>query len=199
MQNWGSNFLKISKIFFVILFLIPCFLNPGNCAFAKHELAGPVYGKISSPFGMRADPYSGKMKFHSGLDFAADYGTPIYAIQDGTVTFSGRKGNYGNCIILDHYYPDVPQIPHLETLYGHISKLLVKNGESVKRGQIIAYVGSTGRSTGPHLHFEVRYNNSYVDPVDYIYKLPSYLDYVVKVRSRNRYTSYKNPGNNRTR
>lgn len=162
----------------------------GNCVFAKYDVAAPVYGKVSSGFGMRPDPYSGNMAFHSGMDFAADYGAPIFAIQDGTVIYTGTKGNYGNCVMIDHYYPDVPQIPRLQTLYGHISTILVNSGEAVKRGQIIAYVGSTGRSTGPHLHFEVRYNKSFVDPIDYIYKLPSYLDYVAQVRSGNRYTSY---------
>ena len=167
----------------------------GNCAFAKHEVAGPVYGKVSSPFGMRPDPFTGEMRFHSGLDFAADYGEPIYALQDGVVTFSDKNGNYGNCLIIDHYYRDIPQIPRIQTLYGHLAKFNVREGQTVKRGDVIAFVGSTGRSTGPHLHFEVRYNNSYADPVDYIYKLPAYLDYVAYVRSKNRYTSYNSNGN----
>jgi len=166
----------------------------GNFAYAKYDVVGPVYGKISSGFGMRPDPFTGKQAFHSGLDIAADSGTPVYAIQDGVVIHSGAKGGYGQCVMIDHYYPDVPQIPRLQTLYGHNSTLLVNVGDNVRRGQVIAYVGSTGRSNGPHLHFEVRYNGMYVNPMDYLYKLPSYLDYVAYARSKNRYTSY-NPGN----
>ena len=166
----------------------------GSCVYAKYDVVGPVYGKISSGFGMRPDPFTGKIAFHSGIDIAADTGTPVYAIQDGVVIHSGKKGGYGNCIIIDHYYPDVPQIPRLQTLYGHNSALLVNVGDTVRRGQVIAYVGSTGRSNGPHLHFEVTYNGMYVNPMDYLYKLPSYLDYVAYVRSKNNYTSY-NPGN----
>jgi len=162
----------------------------GSFASAKYEVVGPVYGKVSSPFGMRPDPFTGKQAFHSGIDIAADSGTPVYAIQDGQVIFSGTKGGYGNCIIIDHYYPDVPQVPRLQTLYGHNSQLAVKVGDYVKRGQIVSYVGSTGRSIGPHLHFEVRYNSMYVNPMDYLYKLPSYLDYVAFVRSKTKYTSY---------
>lgn len=183
------KFIKIVKT--VLISVLALYLAmQGSFALAKHEVVGPVYGKISSVFGMRIHPIKGEPLFHSGIDIAADSGTPIFAIQDGTVIFSGTKGGYGNCIILDHYYPDVPQIPRLQTLYGHNSTLLVNEGSYVKRGQVIAYVGSTGTSTGPHLHFEVRYNNMYVNPIDYLYKLPSYLDYVALVRSKTRYTSY---------
>ena len=143
---------------------------------------------------MRPDPFSGKIAFHSGVDIAADTGTPVYAVQDGIVIYSGVKGGYGNCVIIDHYYPDLPQIPRLQTLYGHNSALVVNVGDTVRRGQVISYVGSTGRSNGPHLHFEVTYNKMYVNPMDYLYKLPSYLDYVAYARSKNRYTSY-NSGN----
>ena len=185
--------MKISKFILVLFFAVLCLFIQETYALAKHEVAGPVAGKVSSPFGMRKDPFTGKMRFHSGLDFAADQGTPIYALQDGIVTLNEWNGNYGICIILDHYYQDIPQIPRMQTLYGHISKSNVKKGQAVKRGDIIAYVGSTGRSTGPHLHFEVRYNNSYVDPIDYIYKLPGYLDYIAYVRTQNKYTSYNPP------
>lgn len=182
--------LRIKHKFLIIFSLFLWLLIQGNFACAKFDVVGPVYGKISSEFGMRPDPFTGKQAFHSGIDIAADSGTPVYAIQDGTVIYSGVKGGYGNCVMIDHYYPDVPQIPRLQTLYGHNSTLLVNVGDTVKRGQVVAYVGSTGRSKGPHLHFEVRYNDMYVNPMDYLYKLPSYLDYVVFARSKNRYTSY---------
>ncbi len=187
-----KTYFKILIIFALTAFLV----GQGSFVLAKYDVVGPAYGKISSPFGMRADPFTGKQAFHSGIDIAADYGTPVYAIQDGRVSYSGEKGGYGNCVMLDHYYPDVPQVPRLTTLYGHNSTLVVKVGDSVKRGQIISYVGSTGRSKGPHLHFEVRYNNMYVNPMDYLYKLPSYLEYVAFVRSKNRYTSYNSTGKN---
>lgn len=188
--------MRIYKKTLIIFILFLCFAIQGNLASAKYDVVGPAYGKISSPFGMRPDPFTGRMAFHSGVDIAASIGTPVYAIQDGTVIFSGVKGGYGNCVMLDHYYQDVPQIPRLQTLYGHNSVLLVNVGDSVKRGQVIAYVGSTGRSNGPHLHFEVRYSNKYVNPLDYLYKLPSYLDYVALVRSKNNYTSYNTANRN---
>lgn len=178
-----------NKLAILFLFFL-CIVLQGDYASAKYDVVGPVLGRISSGFGMRPDPFTGKMAFHSGIDIAADAGTPVYAIQDGTVIYSGVKGGYGNCVIVDHYYPDVPQIPRLQTLYGHNSVLAVNVGDTVKRGQVVAYIGSTGRSNGPHLHFEVRYNSMYVNPVDYLYKLPSYLDYVAYARSKNRYTSY---------
>lgn len=187
---WSCRILKFLLKIFLILVLTAFLSGLSDFAFAKYEVVGPVLGKISSGFGMRKDPFTGKPAFHSGIDIAADYGTPVYAIQDGQVIHSGVKGGYGNCVIIDHYYPDVPQVPRLQTLYGHNSTNAVTVGEHVKRGQIIAYIGSTGRSNGPHLHFEVTYNNMYVNPMDYLYKLPSYLDYVAYVRSKNRYTSY---------
>ena len=186
--------MKRYKKFIIILVLFLWFVVQGSFAYAKYDVVGPVYGKISSGFGMRPDPFSGKIAFHSGVDIAADTGTPVYAVQDGIVIYSGVKGGYGNCVIIDHYYPDLPQIPRLQTLYGHNSALVVNVGDTVRRGQVISYVGSTGRSNGPHLHFEVTYNKMYVNPMDYLYKLPSYLDYVAYARSKNRYTSY-NSGN----
>jgi len=188
---WSGRILKIYQKIIIIFILFLCFAIQGNFACAKYDVVGPVLGRISSEFGMRPDPFTGKPAFHSGIDIAADMGTPVYAIQDGTIIYSGKKGGYGNCVIIDHYYPDVPQIPRLQTLYGHNSSLLVNVGDNVRRGQVIAYVGSTGRSNGPHLHFEVSYNKQYVNPMDYLYKLPSYLDYVAYARSKNRYTSYK--------
>jgi murein DD-endopeptidase MepM/ murein hydrolase activator NlpD len=190
--------LNIFRKILIILSLFLCFSAQGNYASAKYDVVGPAFGKISSGFGIRPDPFTGKPAFHSGIDIAANMGTPIYAIQDGVVIHSGSKGGYGTCVMIDHYYPDVPQIPRLQTLYGHNSTNLVNVGDTVKRGQVIAYVGSTGRSNGPHLHFEVRYNKMYVNPIDYLYKLPSYLDYVAVVRAKNRYTSFNGNGS-RTR
>lgn len=115
----------------------------------------PTEGVISSHFGRRWG------RDHEGLDIAADMGTPIVAILDGKVTFSGRKGTYGKTVILDHG-------GDLTTLYAHASRLLVVEGDEVKKGETIARVGNTGRSTGPHLHFEVRHKEEPRNPYQYL-------------------------------
>ena len=120
----------------------------------------PVNGWITSRFGRRESPFTGRGEFHRGLDMAIQAGTPILAPADGLVTYSGRKGLMGNMVTIEHGYGMV-------TRYGHISKLLKKKGERVKRGETIALVGNTGRSTGPHLHYEVRLNGVAVNPMNY--------------------------------
>ncbi len=115
-------------------------------------------GWISSEYGSRYHPILGYNKWHSGIDYAANRGTPIKAAEDGTVILAGVNGGYGNCVIIDHG-------GGVSTLYGHADKLLVKTGQDVIKGQTIALVGSTGLSTGPHLHFEVRVNGETQDPL----------------------------------
>jgi murein DD-endopeptidase MepM/ murein hydrolase activator NlpD len=117
--------------------------------------------RLSSPFGYRIHPISGKKKLHSGMDMAAPKGTPIYAAETGVVTVAQSWSGYGNCIIIDHG-------GGLWTLYGHLSVIQVKKGETVKRGEKIGLVGSTGQSTGNHLHFEVRKNAEPVNPASYL-------------------------------
>lgn len=120
--------------------------------------ARPVnVGYNSSSFGRRVDPFTGRTAFHEGLDFTAAVGTPIYAAAGGVVTVSEHMPDYGKIIKISHG-------SGLETRYAHASELLVKVGEVVKKGQVIAKVGSTGRSTGPHLHFEVRRDGAPLDP-----------------------------------
>lgn len=121
----------------------------------------PDYVRISSYFGYRVHPILGYTKFHSGLDLAASSGKPILAANDGTVIFSGTKNGYGKTIMIDHG-------GGLVTLYGHCSSLLVSTGTAVSRGQTVALVGSTGQSTGPHCHFEVRKDGTPVNPLDYL-------------------------------
>lgn len=106
-------------------------------------------GKISSKFGMRKDPFSSRATFHGGIDISAPHGASVCASQEGKVVFSGWKNGYGKLIILRHKYG-------YETYYGHLSKMSVKKGDNVKAGANIGLVGMTGRSTGPHLHFELR-------------------------------------------
>ncbi len=112
---------------------------------------------LSSAFGLRKDPFSGRVKPHEGIDVAARSGAPISAFAAGTVTFSGWKSGYGNTVVIRHE-------DGLESLYGHVSKSLVHVGEQVASHTPIARVGSTGRSTGAHLHFEVRKNLKAMDP-----------------------------------
>ncbi len=121
----------------------------------------PVSGQLTSHFGWRVDPMTGSQRFHGGIDLAAASGTPVYAPQAGLVMFSGYYGGYGNVVVLSHGNS-------LFTLYGHNSQLLVRPGDAVYRGQMISKVGSTGRSTGPHLHFEVHHNGQYVNPMTYL-------------------------------
>lgn len=118
-------------------------------------------GWLTSNFGYRHSPFTGLREFHKGLDVAAPTGTPIYAPADGTVTYSGTRGRLGKAIIINHGHG-------LTTRYGHCSDLERKKGERVKRGDVIARVGNTGRSTGPHLHYEVRLHGVQVDPKKYI-------------------------------
>jgi murein DD-endopeptidase MepM/ murein hydrolase activator NlpD len=117
----------------------------------------PVPGAVTSGYGYRMHPILGVLKMHTGVDMSASSGTPIKAAASGLVVFSGRRGGYGNCIIIDHG-------GGVATLYGHCSSLAVSAGREVKQGQVIGYVGSTGLSTGPHLHFEVRHNGRTVAP-----------------------------------
>lgn len=117
---------------------------------------------MSSGYGYRRDPIYGSSKFHEGLDFAANTGTPVFATGDGIVELARRQAGYGNCIDLNHSY-------NYMSRYAHLSRLLVKEGEKVKRGQMIGLVGSTGKSTGPHLHYEVRFKGEPQNPVNYYF------------------------------
>ncbi|HET6474650.1 MAG TPA: peptidoglycan DD-metalloendopeptidase family protein [Thermoleophilia bacterium] len=125
------------------------------------SLSWPVSGPITSPFGWRIHPILRYRKFHTGLDFGVGYGTPIRASDGGTVIYATWMGGYGNVIIIDHGNG-------LSTLYAHQSSLAMGTGARVTRGQTVGYVGSTGFSTGPHLHFEVRVNGNPVDPMGYL-------------------------------
>ncbi|HLN53696.1 MAG TPA: M23 family metallopeptidase [Lentimicrobium sp.] len=118
--------------------------------------------RIGSYFGYRTDPFYKVSKFHEGIDFTASVGTEIYATGDGIVVQSDRKGGYGKCITINHGFG-------YSTLYAHLSKIDVKPGQKVKRGQIIGRVGNTGKSTAPHLHYEVHKNKRPVDPINFFF------------------------------
>jgi len=121
----------------------------------------PTQGWISSDFGYRISPFTGRREFHKGLDISGPTGTPIYAPADGQVVFSGKDGGYGICVVLDHGHG-------LKTRYGHLSRYNIEPGQEVERGQLLGHIGNTGRSTGPHLHYEVRNNGVPVNPMRYI-------------------------------
>lgn len=124
---------------------------------AAAPLAAPAVGDISSPYGWRTDPFRGGKAWHAGLDIAAAAGDPVAACWDGQVTYAGAKGGYGNVVEVTH-------AGGWKSVYGHLSTLSVKAGDAVTAGEKIAEIGSTGRSTGPHLHFELRRGEETVDP-----------------------------------
>lgn len=118
----------------------------------------PITGWISSGFGHRRDPFTGDDDFHPGLDISAEYGAPVHAPADGVIESAAFNGNYGNFIALEHGFG-------LVTRYGHLSRFAVTPGQQVRRGDVIGYVGSTGRSTSPHLHYEVVVNGQLTNPL----------------------------------
>jgi len=122
----------------------------------------PTRGWLTSRFGPRVSPFTGKRQFHSGIDVATREGTPVIAPARGRISFAGSKGPLGNMLSIDHGYG-------VKTIYGHLQKYGVKAGDEVERGQVIAYVGSTGRSTGPHLHYTVEVKGKNRNPLDYIF------------------------------
>jgi murein DD-endopeptidase MepM/ murein hydrolase activator NlpD len=121
----------------------------------------PVEGQVTGSFGERIDPFNGEGAFHSGVDIGSSYGHPIIAPADGVVTFTDRLGGYGKAIMIDHGNG-------ISTRYGHLSGFAVTAGQAVHRGDVIGYVGASGRSTGPHLHYEVRINDTPVNPYKYL-------------------------------
>ncbi|MBX7115052.1 MAG: M23 family metallopeptidase [Myxococcaceae bacterium] len=121
----------------------------------------PVRGWVTSDFGPRLDPYTSDRVMHAGLDIAGPHGKEVIAPSDGTVVFAGLEGGYGNVLVVDHGYG-------IKTRFGHLASIKVKPGERVKRGQVVAALGNTGRSTGPHLHYEVRVNGIAQNPRKFI-------------------------------
>jgi murein DD-endopeptidase MepM/ murein hydrolase activator NlpD len=125
---------------------------------------------FTSAFGVRSDPFRGSAAMHAGVDLSAAHGSPIYATADGVVDRAEWFGGYGNMVEIDHG-------KGIATRYGHMSRIAAKSGETVKRGDLIGYVGSTGRSTGPHLHYEVRIDGQAVNPIPYMVESEAQLAY----------------------
>lgn len=145
---------------------------PSVCPLTKKDLK-----HIGSGFGYRMHPILHVMKMHTGVDLSASKGTPVYATGDGIILRAdASSGGYGNCIRVNHGYS-------YQTLYAHLSKILVVPGQVVKRGQLIGLVGSTGRSTAPHLHYEVRINNKPVNPMNYFYNDMTEEEYEIMINN----------------
>lgn len=140
---------------------VDSYLETKECLLSATPELAPLFGKMTSNFGVRRWRRSGHSENHYGLDIAVSRGTPVSAPAEGVVTIRSRVGDYGNLIELDHG-------TGYTTRFGHLSKFNVEIGDRVKKGQIIGFVGSTGRSTGPHLHYEVRLNDTPVDPISYM-------------------------------
>lgn len=135
--------------------------NADYYAGGSGQFIWPINGPITSPFGWRVHPIFGSEYFHSGIDIAGDYGDSIHAAAAGTVIYAGWISGYGNAVIINHG-------GGVQTLYGHNQSLNVSEGQQVSQGQVISYCGSTGNSTGPHCHFEVRVNGEPVNPLNYL-------------------------------
>lgn len=147
------------------------------CTPAIQPVSNSDLKRVASGFGSRIDPVYKTIKFHAGLDFSAPQGTPIYATANGQIRTAGNLGNgYGNHVVINHGYG-------YETLYGHMFKVKVKPGQRVKRGEVIGWVGSTGKSTGPHCHYEVHKNGRPIDPVYFFYNdlTPEQFDRMLKM------------------
>jgi murein DD-endopeptidase MepM/ murein hydrolase activator NlpD len=121
----------------------------------------PVDGHITASFGERLDPFSGEGEFHTGVDISASYGEPVHATADGVVTTADMHPGYGRLIVIDHGFG-------VTTWYGHLSTFNTQPGQQVHRGDVIGYVGVSGRSTGPHVHYEVRLNGAPINPWRYL-------------------------------
>ncbi len=132
----------------------------GSLDLAADGFVAPLEGRLSSPFGWRNIAVNGN-RFHAGVDIVANSGTPVAAARDGLVTRAGWWGTYGNVVVLDHGDGS-------ETRYAHLSRVAVTAGDAVRQGDVVGAVGSTGASTGPHLHFELRFDGRAVDPLQYL-------------------------------
>ena len=137
--------------------------NKIRCIPAIQPVSNKDLKRTASGFAWRIDPIYRDRRFHYGMDFTASIGTEIYSTGDGTVISVGWRAGYGNCVVIDHGYD-------YNTLYGHIDKFKVQTGQKVKRGEVIATVGNTGKSVGPHLHYEVIYKGKQVNPTNYYYQ-----------------------------
>jgi murein DD-endopeptidase MepM/ murein hydrolase activator NlpD len=142
-------------------------LSPMNLADSSYTpKSWPVLGHITDSFGERLDPFSGEGAFHTGVDVASDYGAPVHATADGIVTVAENHTGYGRLVVIDHGFG-------ITTWYAHLSSFSAIPGARVKRGEVVGYTGISGRSTGPHVHYEVRMNNAPINPWRYMKSTPA--------------------------
>jgi murein DD-endopeptidase MepM/ murein hydrolase activator NlpD len=151
----------------------------------RSMMTAPVAGHLTSSFGMRFHPILGYSRMHQGVDFGAAWGSPIYAASSGRVVFAGPHGGHGNYVRIDHG-------SGIGTGYGHMSRIAAHVGEAVKQGEVIGYVGSTGLSTGPHLHYEVYRDGAPINPLSLKFSQTSQLAGAALAAFRARLASYKN-------
>ncbi len=149
-QKQQDNLLELSEV-----------VEDKKSLLASTPSIWPTRGWLTSSYGYRNSPFTGQREMHKGIDIATRFNQPVKAPADGVVTYAGRKGGLGKVIVVEHGYG-------YSTRFGHNSRLVAKVGDRVKRGQIICYVGNTGRSTGPHLHYELRINGVPVNPFNYL-------------------------------
>ena len=149
-----------------------------KCIPAIQPVSNKDLKRTASGYGLRIDPIYKTRKFHEGMDFAAETGTPVYATGNGKVAEAGWKQGYGNSVLINHGYG-------YQTRYAHMSKILVRPGQEIKRGEEIGLVGSTGKSTGPHLHYEVIYKGKHDNPINYYFfdLSPEDYDRMVQIAS----------------
>lgn len=157
----GGEYVPVSRLSEDYLDAINNDLDDLNEVFFTYPIGKPTRGRISSHFGYRKDPFHKRKALHTGIDFSARTGTPVITTADGVIKSAGWRKGYGKCIVVQHK-------SGYKTLYGHLSKINVKAGQKVKSGDMIGKVGSTGRSTGPHLHYEVYKNGKRINPKNYL-------------------------------
>ena len=178
LDNINSKLAVLSQSYKELLKLATNKEQMLKCMPAIQPVSNKNLREIASGFGMRIHPIYGEPKMHTGIDFAAPTGTPVCATGDGVVEEAGYASGYGLHIVINHSWG-------YETLYGHLSKSLVKKGQKIKRGQIIGKVGSTGLSTGSHLHYEVIKNNRKINPIDYFHNDLTTTEYEAIVKLAN--------------
>ena len=142
------------------------YLDKQSSILAATPSIWPVMGHITDSFGERLDPFNGEGAFHTGVDVASDYGAPVHSTADGIVTISENHAGYGRLVVIDHGFG-------ITTWYAHLSSFSAVPGARVKRGEVVGYTGISGRSTGPHVHYEVRMNNAPINPWRYMRATPA--------------------------
>ena len=157
----GGEYVPVSRLSEDYLDAINKDIDDLSNVFFTYPIGKPTSGRISSNFGYRKDPFHKRKALHTGVDFSARTGTPVISTADGVIKSAGWQRGYGKCVVIQHK-------DGYKTLYGHLSKITVKKGQKVKSGDLIGKVGSTGRSTGPHLHYEVHKNGKKINPKSYL-------------------------------